>query len=128
MPDPWLTEEELAEHQKEVENHPLTKQAEEAKAAHEEDVEDARKEREENEKKVEEGELVREYANGAVVGYRDADAVEEPVAESLRPKQEAVDEGAAPDEPVKVQGSADDPKPQGKNAPKGDSAKGDKKE
>lgn len=123
MSDPWLTEEELAEHQKAVDNHPLTKKAEEAKSAHEGDVEDARKQREENEKKVEDGELVREYANGAVVGYRDADAVDEPVAESLKPKEQAVNAGAAPEEPVVVQGSADDPDPKADSDPKADKKK-----
>lgn len=76
MPDPWLTEEELDAHNKEVEKHPLSKQADEARKAHEKDAEELHKEQQKNRKKVEEGELVEVRANGAVVGYRDAEEVE----------------------------------------------------
>jgi hypothetical protein len=77
MPDPWLTEKELKKHQEEVEKHPLTKEAEEAKKAADKDAEKLHKQQEENRKKVEEGELVEVRANGAVVGYRNAEDVPE---------------------------------------------------
>jgi hypothetical protein len=93
MPDPWLSDEELEQHNKDVENHPLTKQAEEAKKDAENLAEEARKEQVENQKKVEEGELVEVRANGAVVGYRDADQVDnsevaQAFAEGVKPKED----------------------------------------
>lgn len=91
MPDAWLNEEELKEHQKEVENSPLTKQAEEATKNAEKESEEFLKEQEELRKKVEKGELVEVRANGAVTGYRDADNVsdaEKAFAGGIKPKAE----------------------------------------
>lgn len=95
MPDPWLTEAELEEHNKEVENHPLKKQGDEAAEAAEKEHEEARKEAAKNQKKVEKGELVPVYANGAIVGYRDAEAAEGEPAEQ------------EPEEPVGISGNTE---------------------
>jgi len=94
MPDPWLTDEELDQFNKDVENHPLTKQAEEAKSNAEDLAEEKRKQDAENQKKVEEGELVEVRANGAVVGYRDASQVEDAelqqaFAEGVKPAEDS---------------------------------------
>ena len=89
MPDPWLSEDELEKHNKEVENHPLTKEAEEAKQAAEQLHEEERQKAEENRKGVEEGKLEPMYANGAVVGYRNTeDMPDEPNLGGIKPKAE----------------------------------------
>lgn len=124
MPDPWLSQEELEQHQKEVENHPLTKQAEEVKAQHEEDVEAARKEQAENQKRVEAGELVEVRSNDAVVGYRDADQVEDSevaqaFAEGVKPKEQGA--GAATEGELGT--TSGDPAPSGGGEVKGATAK-----
>src|SRR4051812_27086285 len=127
MPDPWLSEEELKEHNKEVENHPLTKQAEDAAEAHEKDAEELHKQQEKDRKAVEAGDKVPVYANGAVVGYRDADDVDagpaaSEFAEGFRPKEEATNEGAAADDPVVVtdEGAQAEEKSSGKKSDKSD--------
>lgn len=120
MPDPWLSEEELEEHNKEVENHPLTQQANDAAEAAEKDAEELRKRQEEDRKAVEAGEKVPVYANGAVVGYRDADQVdpvEQAFAEGVKPKEEGAGQdpvtgdtnvGALGDEDVPAEAKVDE--------------------
>jgi hypothetical protein len=124
MPDPWLSEEELEQHNKDVENHPLTKEAEEAKSLAEKDEEKAHKEAVENRKKVESGELVEVRANGAVVGYRDADQVDDSevaqaFAEGVKPKEDGA--GAATEGELGT--TSGDPAPSGGGEVTGGTAK-----
>jgi hypothetical protein len=97
MPDAWLNEEELKAHEEEVKNHPLTKQAEEAREAHEKDAEELAKQQAENRKKVEAGELEEVRANGAVTGYREAGAGL-PDDEEAREVAELFQDGVKPKE------------------------------
>lgn len=115
MPDPWLTEKELEAHEKEVADHPLTKQAEEAKDAAKSEHEEYRKEQVEQEEKIADGDLVPVYSNGARTGVRDASLLsdeekEEAELANSKPKEEGRD-GAPENAETGPSGASQGPTP-----------------